>query len=67
MVRNASQAITGTTREVSSAHLSTKTGLDISTMVELSTGDTVEAQAHYRSASAYLMAHETVFWGYKIA
>lgn len=67
LTRNSSDVIQGTTREVSSGHLTTKTGLDISTLVSLSKGDTVEAQANYRNAIGYLMANETVFWGYKVA
>ena len=66
LIKNSSTVLNGTQREVSSGHLNNMTGLNTVTLAALNEGDQISMQAHYRSASAYLLANETCFWGFKV-
>jgi hypothetical protein len=66
LVLNGGTTLSGTTVESSGTHNSGTTALPLQTLNPLSTGDTVELQANFRSFDGYVAADETCFWGAKV-
>jgi Protein of unknown function (DUF2793)/C1q domain len=66
LVLNGTTEIKGTLGEISGAHVSLATSMNLQTLVPLAKGDTVELQGFFRSADGYFAADHTTFWGCKI-
>ena len=66
LVINGTDAISGSYGEISGPHAHLSTAIWIQTLADLSAGDTVELQGHFRGNPAYFAADHTTFWGYKV-
>jgi len=63
---NGAVGVPGSFAEIAGPHQSLRTALQISTLVPLSAGDTVELQGYFRLADGYIAADQTTFWGMKV-
>ena len=66
LVLNGMSDIPGSFAEIAGPHESLRTTLQISTLVPLAAGDTVELQGYFRMADGYVAADQTTFWGTKV-
>jgi len=66
LVVNGAGVINGSHGEMAGGHNSGTTAVWLQTLVELSAGDTVELQGHFRLASGYFASTQTSFWGYQV-
>lgn len=66
LLLNGADVITGSLGEITGAHASEQTTLQVQTMALLSAGDTVELQGQLRGFDGYFMADQTAFWGFKV-
>ncbi|WP_187431107.1 hypothetical protein ROLI_034990 [Roseobacter fucihabitans] len=66
LVVNGTDVITGALGEITGAHVSEQTTLNIQGMVLLAAGDTVELQGRLRDFDGYFLADQTSFWGFKV-
>ncbi|MEP2641799.1 DUF2793 domain-containing protein [Roseobacter sp.] len=66
LLLNGTDVIAGSLGEITGAHVSEQTTLQIQTMALLAPGDTVELQGLLRGFDGYFMADQTSFWGFKV-
>lgn len=66
LVLNGTTEIKGSSGEISGTHETLATALQLTTLLPLAAGDTVELQGSFREAAGYFAADHTTFWGVKV-